>query len=77
MVIKLKEGCLVNLQDIKIAKVYSPFGDEECGVNIEIQYYDEKKNPKAYISCENKNEAIELVDKLLEEINNSKKLKMW
>jgi hypothetical protein len=73
MVIKLKVGCLVNLQDIKIAQYYSIC---EGNHQIEISYYDYKKNPNSYISCESREESNQLIDKLLEEIKNSKKIKM-
>ena len=74
MVIKLREGCIVNLQDIKKAESYISFGGTP---QIEISYYDSKKNPNSYIGCESEEEAKQLVDKLLEEINNSKKIRMW
>lgn len=65
MVIKLKEGCLVNLNDIKVAQAVESFGGSW---NIEISYYDDKKNPKAYIYCKSEEEANQLVEKLLNEI---------
>lgn len=74
MVIKLKEGCIVNLQDIKMARYYSIC---EGNHQIEISYYDYKKNPNSYVACDSKEETYQLIDKLLEEIKNSKKIKMW
>jgi hypothetical protein len=72
MVIKLKEGCIVELNNIKVAKVICIVEDV---YNIEISYFDEKKNPKAYISCDSEEEGNKLVDKLLEEIKGSHTVK--
>lgn len=73
MVIKLKEGCLVNLDNIKIANLYEVV---EGIWNIEISYYDDKKNPKAYVRCDSEEEGKQLIDKLLDEINNSNTVKV-
>jgi hypothetical protein len=73
MVIKLKEGCLVELSNIKIAKVLEVADDV---YNIEISYFDEKKNPKEYILVDSEEEGNKLVDKLLTEIQSSKKVRI-
>lgn len=74
MVIKLKEGCLVELNNIKVAKVVQTFGDT---YNVEISYFDDKKNSKEYIYCETEDEGNKLVDKLMSEIESSKKIKFY
>ena len=71
MVIKLKAGCLVETEGIKIAKVIEEYGQYK----IEVSYNDEKKNPREYISCETKLEGEKLIDKLLEEIEDSRTVK--
>jgi hypothetical protein len=72
MVIKLKEGCLVELRDIKMAQAVESYSQNM----IEISYFDNKKNPDARINCDSEEEANSLVDKLLEEINSSHKVRV-
>jgi hypothetical protein len=67
MVIKLKEGCLVELNNIKVVNVEDTNGIESY--NIKISYFDEKKNPNAYIGVESKEEGIKLVDYILSKLD--------
>lgn len=73
MIIRLKEECLVELNNIKDAQ----FSEGLAGCKIVISYMDGKKNADTYISCENKAEGILLIDKLHTEIKNSKRLRSF
>lgn len=74
MIIKLKEGYLVELNNIKIARIFKTMGNT---FEVEISYFDENKNPKSYIRCDSEEEGNQLIDKLLLEITNSRKIKCY
>lgn len=63
MIFKVKDGCVIELKEIKMVKTIEYN-------QVEISYYDEKKNPKAYIGCDSEEETIQIVDKIMEAIKN-------
>jgi hypothetical protein len=73
MFIKLKEGLTVELDYIKVARVIEVV--EGC-YNLEISYFDEKKNPKEYIRCDSKEEGEQWVNKIFLEKENSRTIKV-
>jgi hypothetical protein len=67
MVVKIKEGLIMETKGIKMAKVCKiPMTNT---FNIVISYFDEKKNPDIYIRCENESEGNKLVDLILSHLN--------
>jgi len=70
MLVKIKDGLVIDTQTVKIAYVTAV--TETC-FNVVISYKDSKKNPDTYMYCESKEEGNKIVDKIIEEINKPKR----
>lgn len=74
MLVKIKDGLVIDIDEVKIAYVKEVV--EDC-FNVVISYKDSKKNPDTYMECKSQEEGNEIVDKIIEKLNDSKKVKFY
>ncbi|WP_252251199.1 hypothetical protein [Clostridium sp. VAP52] len=73
MFVKIKDGVGIEIDSIASARTLKNLES----IKVVVSYLDPKKTPDIYINCETEDEANKIVDQIIEEVNDSKKVKFY